>query len=55
MKKSLSIVLAVLIFCNFADAQSAKETIKERKQYSKLAQTELNAKASKAARKESKS
>lgn len=55
MKKLFSIVMAVLIFCNFAYAQSARETIKERKQYLKFAQTELNAKASKAARKESKS
>ena len=54
MKKSLSIVMAALFLCNLANAQSAKETLKERKQYSKFAQTELNAKASKTARREAK-
>lgn len=54
MKKSLSIVMAALFLCNIAYAQSAKETIKDRKQYSKFAQTELKAKASKIARKEAK-
>lgn len=37
MKKSLSIVMAALFLCNIANAQSAKETIKDRKQYSKAA------------------
>lgn len=54
MKKLLSITFITLMLCAFANAQSAKETIRERKQYSKYAQTEINAKASKAARKEAK-
>lgn len=39
---------------NIVNAQSTKETIKERKQIAKLAYSELNARATKAARKEAK-
>lgn len=47
--------MVALMTCSFATAQqSAKETIKERKQIAKLAQSELNARASKTARKEAK-
>lgn len=55
MKKIISIAMAALMVCSIANAQSTKETIKERKQIAKLAYSELNKKASKAARKEAKS
>lgn len=55
MKKLFSIIMAVLTLCNLANAQSAKESIKERRQYAKYVQSELSTKASKAAHKESKS
>lgn len=46
--------MAALMVCSFANAQSTKETIKERKQIARLAYSELNAKATKSARKEAK-
>lgn len=54
MKRIISIAMAALMVCSIANAQSTKETIKERKQISKLAYSELNARATKAARKEAK-
>ena len=46
--------MAALMVCSIANAQTTKETIKERRQIAKLAQSELNSKASKAAKKEAK-
>lgn len=46
--------MAALMVCSIANAQSTKESIKEREQIAKLAYSELNAKATKAARKEAK-
>lgn len=54
MKRIISIAMAALMACGIANAQSTKETIKERKQIAKLAYSELNAKATKAAKKEAK-
>ena len=54
MKRIISLAMAALMVCGIANAQSTKETIKERKQIARLAQSELNAKASKAAKKEAK-
>lgn len=54
MKRIISIAMAALMVCCIANAQSTKETIKERKQIAKLAYSELNAKATKAARTEAK-
>ena len=53
MKKIISLAMAALMVCSIANAQS-KETFKERKQLSKLTQSELNAKVSKATQKEAK-
>lgn len=46
--------MAALMICSIATAQTTKETIRERRQIARLAQSELNAKASKAAKKEAK-
>lgn len=54
MKRIISIAMAALLVCSIANAQSTKESIKERKQIAKLAYSELNARATKAARKEAK-
>lgn len=54
MKRIISLAMAALMVCAIANAQTTKETIKERKQIARLAQSELNAKASKAAKKEAK-
>ena len=48
MKRIISLAMAALMVCGIANAQTTKETIKERKQIARLAQSELNAKASKA-------
>ena len=53
MKKIISLAMAALMVCSIANAQS-KETFKERKQMSKLTKTELEAKVSKATKKEAK-
>lgn len=55
MKKIILMALAVLLVCGGAEAQSLKETIRERRQIARLSQTELSKRASKAARKEAKS
>lgn len=54
MKKILTIMLTALMVCSVSYAQSTKETIKERKAIAKLSYSELNKKATKAARKEAK-
>ena len=54
MKRIISLAMAALMVCSIANAQTTKETIKERRQIAKLAQSELNSKASKAAKKEAK-
>lgn len=55
MKKVLTMVMALFLMGTvMAQAQSQKEIRKERKETSKLSKSELNAKASKAARKEAK-
>lgn len=54
MKRIISLAMATLMVCSIANAQTIKETIKERRQIAKLAQSELNAKATRAARKEAK-
>ncbi|MCQ2118670.1 MAG: hypothetical protein MJY84_01970 [Bacteroidales bacterium] len=54
MKKIISIIMVALMTCTLATAQNTKETIKERKQIAKLAQSELNKKVSKTARNEAK-
>lgn len=54
MKRIISLAMAALMVCSIANAQTTKETIKERKQIAKLAYSELNARATKAARKEAK-
>lgn len=48
-------VLAALLVCSGTEAQTLKETIRERRQIARLSQSELNKRASKAARKEAKS
>lgn len=47
-------LMAALMVCSISNAQTTKQSIKERKASAKLTQTELNKKASKAARKEAK-
>ena len=54
MKKIILMALAALLVCSGAQAQSLKETIRERRQIARLSQSELNKRASKAARKEAK-
>ena len=54
MKKFTTILISLLVAATSLSAQTTKETIKERKMIAKQSQAELNAKASKAARKESK-
>jgi hypothetical protein len=54
MKRIISLAMAALMVCSIATAQTTKETIRERRQIARLAQSELNAKASKAAKKEAK-
>lgn len=54
MKKFLSLLMAAMMAFSVSYAQSTKETIKERKQIARLATSELNKKASKAAKKEAK-
>lgn len=54
MKKIITALMAALMVCSMSYAQTAKESIKERKAINKASQTELNKKASKAARKEAK-
>ncbi len=54
MKKIFAIMISLLVAATSVSAQTTKETIKERKMIAKQSQAELNAKASKAARKEAK-
>ncbi len=54
MKKFTTILISLLVAATSLSAQTTKETIKERKMIAKQSQAELNAKASKAARKEAK-
>lgn len=54
MKKIFAMMMAALMVCSVSYAQTTKETIKERKAIAKLSESELNKKASKAARKEAK-
>lgn len=54
MKKIIAMMMAALMVCSLSYAQSTQETIKERKAIAKLSKTELNKRASKAARKEAK-
>ena len=53
MKRIISLAMAAIMVCGIANAQS-KETFKERKQMAKLTESELNAKVSKATKKEAK-
>lgn len=52
MKKLFTFIMAALMICSVAYGQSTKETIKERKAIARLSASELNKRASKAARKE---
>lgn len=52
--KKLTILAVMLLLCGAASAQSAKDIAKERHEIAKLSKSELNAKATKAARKASK-
>lgn len=52
MKRIITLALAALMICSLASAQTEKETLKERRQISRLSKTELNAKANKMAVKE---
>lgn len=54
MKKIFALLMSTLMVCSVSYAQSTQETIKERKAIAKLSRSELNTKASKAARKEAK-
>ncbi len=54
MKKLFTIMISLLVAATSLSAQTTKETIKERRMIAKQSRTELNAKASKAARKEAK-
>lgn len=54
MKKILAMMMAALMVCSVSYAQTTSETIKERKAIAKLSHSELNKRASKAARKEAK-
>ena len=55
MKKIILMTLAALLVCSGAQAQSQTETLRERRQASRYSQSELNKRASKAARKEARS
>lgn len=52
--KKFTILAVMLLLCGAASAQSAKDITKERREIAKLSRSELNAKATKAARKASK-
>lgn len=52
MKKIFAMMMAALMVCSISNAQTTNQTIKERKAMAKLTKTELNQRASKAARKE---
>lgn len=54
MKKLISVLMAAMMVLSSSYAQTARETIRERKQISKYSVSELNKKASKAAKKEAK-
>lgn len=54
MKKIISLLIAAMVFGGVSYSQSAKETIKERKQISRYSQAQLNKRASKQARKDAK-
>ena len=54
MKKLISMFMAAMMVFTVSYGQTAKETIKERKQIAKYSVSELNKKASKAAKKEAK-
>lgn len=54
MKKIFAMMMAALMVCSISNAQTTNQSIKERKASAKLTKTELNKKASKAARKEAK-
>ncbi len=54
MKKFFVMMMAALMVCSVAYAQTPQESIKQRKEIAKLSNAELNKKASKAARKEAK-
>ena len=54
MKKIFALMMAALMVCSVSYGQTTKETIKERKAIARLSSSELNKKASKAARKEAK-
>lgn len=55
MKKIILMTLAALLVCSGAQAQSQTETLRERRQAARYSQSELNKRASKAARKEARS
>ena len=54
MKKIISVLMAAMMILTSSYAQTTRETIKERKQIAKYSESELNKKASKAAKKEAK-
>ena len=54
MKKIISIVMLAVLACGLTNAQTVRETIKERKQVARYSESELNSKATKAATKEGK-
>ena len=54
MKKLFAMMMAAFLISGVSYSQTTKETIKERKAIAKLSHSELNKKASKAARKEAK-
>ena len=54
MKKIFAMMMAALMVCSISNAQTTNQSIKERKAIAKLSKTELNQRASKAARKEAK-
>lgn len=54
MKKLISVLMAAMMVLSSSYAQNSRETIKERKQISKYSESQLNKRASKAAKKEAK-
>ena len=54
MKKFFVMMIAALMVCSVSNAQTTRQSIKERRAIAKQSQTELNKRASKAARKEAK-
>lgn len=52
MKRLISMMMAALMICSLTYAQTPNESIKERRALARLTSTELNKRASKAARKE---